>query len=140
VLNHLLKFTLFSTILLWLKPRWRGLLALTVFVILVHVIHAEYLGYVELSEDQQYLVASYFLKWLGLIFALVVYYIFAVAGLRVSGMSAAGNTGKAATVDERTISSNKDQDDGFDFLREKKELEGKADKLLDSSRRDDSRA
>lgn len=129
MLNQLLKFTLLSSILFWLKPRWRGLLALTVFVILVHVFHAEYLGYVELSENKKYLVASYFLKWLGLLAGLVIYYLFAVAGLRVAagpqsrgeGISAQVAPGKSMNV----------QDDGFDFLRNKNELEGRAEKLLE---------
>ena len=67
MLNQLLKFTLVSSLLLWLKPRWRGLLGLSVFVLLVHILHAEYLGYVELSGNSDFLVASYFVKWLGLV-------------------------------------------------------------------------
>lgn len=132
MLNQLLKFTLVSSILLWLKPRWRGLLALTAFVLLVHVLHAEYLGYVELSEDRQYLVASYFVKWLGLVCALVVYYMFAVAGLRISGLPVVAEKRAAVAKDQSLEIDSANRDDGFDFLREKKQLESRADKLLDS--------
>ena len=66
MLNQLLRFTLVSSILLWLRPRWKGLLTLGVVVILVHVLHGEYLGYVELSGDDSLLIWSYVVKWLAL--------------------------------------------------------------------------
>ena len=134
MLNQLLKFTLVSSVLLWLKPRWRGLLALAIFVVLVHVFHSEYLGYVELSGNKTYLVASYFLKWLGLLAGLVVYYVFAVAGLRVAGTQNAIERARNKPGEDAVSGVADDANDGFDFLREKKELQSKADKLLENRR------
>ena len=126
MLNQLLKFTLVSSLLLWLKPRWKGLLALCVSVILVHVIHGEYLGYVELSDDRSFLVWSYVLKWLALLAAVVVYLISILSGPRKAG-TRAGNGRIARAPDEQVTGPD---DDGFDFLRHKAELKNRADMLI----------
>lgn len=124
MLNQLLKFTLVSSLLLWLKPRWRGLLALTVSVVLVHIIHGEYLEYVELSEDRAFLVWSYVLKWVVLIVAVLVYLFLSFSGSR----KAAPRAIKAQKAQAPGVPA----DDGFDFLREKKALKSRADMVIAS--------
>lgn len=127
MLNQLLRFTLVSSVLLWLKPRWRGLLALTVVVLLVHVLHGEYLGYVELSGNDGYLLASYAVKWLALLVAVLAYYLFAIRGLSRPRKPAPQAPPKPPLVGDAAPPAG---DDGFDFLRRKKELEGEADKVI----------
>ncbi len=130
MLNQLLRFTLVSGALLWLRPRWKGLLALIVFVVLVHVLHGEYLGYVELSGNDEFLVWSFVLKWLALVSGVLAYLFLAV--LRTAG-------GKTSPTDvSKSAESpaagkpalNPAKNDGFDFLRDKKQLETRAEKLL----------
>ena len=127
MLNQLLKFTLVSSVLLWLRPRWRGLLALIVFVLLVHVLHGEYLGYVELSENSDFLVWSYALKWLALSLGVLAYFLLAIVGL---GRKEETPSPPASSTDSRPPPTSEPARDGFDFLREKKDLQGKADKVL----------
>jgi len=124
VLNQLLKFTLVSSALLWLRPRWRGLLALSVFVILVHVLHGEYLGYVELSGNADFLVWSYAVKWLALLAGVTAYFFLAVLGPPRRGNKK--EPPPVSTGQQSPLPS----DDGFDFLRSKKELESRADKVI----------
>ncbi|MEM9256113.1 MAG: hypothetical protein AAGA91_11725 [Pseudomonadota bacterium] len=122
--NQLLKITLFAAVWVWLKPRWRGLLALTVFVVMVHVLHGEYLSYVTLSDDRRFLVISYAIKWLALITGVLVYLFFS---LRSSGSEVKSHR---QDRDQPVRSVAERPDDGFDFLRDKKRLENRADKVL----------
>lgn len=132
MLNQLLKFTLISSLLLWLKPRWRSLLAFCVLVILVHLLHGEYLGYVELSGDRSFLVWSYLVKWAALTVGLLAYIFYIISG---------PNT-RAAGADESSIRKNQPKkvtrlaDDGFDFLRGKKHLQNRAEKIITQKKRE----
>lgn len=125
MLNQLLKFTLVSSVLLWLKPRWKGLLALGVAVFLIHVFHGEYLSYVELSRDNSLLVWSYVLKWIALIAVAGLYFFLVLFGLRKSA---------APSVKARKGQSPQEQSpgvgDGFDFLRQKKSLQNRAEMII----------
>jgi len=128
MLNQLLRFTLVSSLLLWLRPRWRGLLLLAVFVVLVHVLHGEYLGYVTLSGNDAFLVWSYVLKWLALGVGVLAYFLFAVVN---AGRGERAQAPKRAES-RRAVAPEQANDDGFDFLRRKKTLQGRADKIIDS--------
>jgi len=125
VLNQLLKFTLASSLLIWLKPRWKGLLALGVAVVLVQVLHREYLGYVELSGDKSLLVWSYVIKWVALAGAVIAYLFLILFGSRkgpgesTQARAAQGSRGNPARAD-----------DGFDFLREKTHLQSRAEMII----------
>ena len=125
MLNQLLKVTLISSLLLWLRPRWRGLLTLSVSVVLVHVLHGEYLGYVELSGNDAFLVWSFVLKWLALLCAVTVYLVMTLSSSRgeQSGEGHRRIKGPASSPPEG-------EDDGFEFLRRKKNLDSRAEKLL----------
>ena len=128
MLNQLLKFTLITSLLLWLKPRWRGLLALSALVIAVHTFHGEYLDYAERSGDQSFLVWSYVIKWIALTGGVLVYMVYMIAG----------QNNRAQSVDETRIKIKEKKkvntipiaDDGFDFLRRKKHLQNRADKII----------
>ncbi|MFK7733834.1 MAG: hypothetical protein AB8B48_19595 [Pseudomonadales bacterium] len=140
MLNQLLRFTLFSSALLWLRPRWRGLLALTASVVLIHVLHSEYLGYVELSGNSDFLVWSYVCKWLALVVCVSLYVGLAVYGLKAPGKSAPQQVRSAADVSldraakEPVSEPEMATDDGFDFLRSKQKLESRADKIIAKTR------
>ena len=132
MLNQLLKFTLISSLLLWLKPRWRGLLGLSALVIAVHTFHGEYLDYAERSGDQSFLVWSYVIKWIALAVGVLVYMAYMIAG----------QNNRAQSVDETRIKKKKKVntiplvDDGFDFLRKKKHLQNRADKIVAGNKLD----
>ena len=128
MLNQILKFTLFTSLWMWLRPRWRGLLALLVFIGLVTLGHREYLDYVTLSGDKDFLIWSYAVKWLLIASGLLVYFLLVVMWPRPRQTRAGkstGSKGQAATT------AAEPEDDGFDFLRSKKRLQSRAEKLLD---------
>jgi len=133
MLNQLLKFTLISSLFLWLKPRWRGLLALSALVILVHVLHGEYLGYVALSDDRSMLVWSYVFKWTVLTLGVLSYIFLALFGSKARTSYARGARKNINAPTETTVSV----DDGFDFLRQKKQLQSRAEIILSQKKRGD---
>ena len=122
MLNQLLKFTLISSLLLWLKPRWRGLLGLSVVVVVVHVFHGEYLNYAELSGNQSFLVWSYIIKWGVLIVSVLLYMAYTIYK-------------EICTLFDYSDAIKKMGNDfiqltGFDFLRKKKKLQSRAEKII----------
>lgn len=127
--NQLLKITLFTSVWLWLKPRWRGLLAIIVFVLLVNILHREYLDYVSISEDKAMLVWSFVVKWGLIIIGVLLYFLSATLGGKPAQARPAAKD-KAGTDTPRQAGKPEGGDDGFNFLREKKVLENRADKLL----------
>ncbi|MFT4517922.1 MAG: hypothetical protein ACI9JM_000299 [Halioglobus sp.] len=128
MLNQLLKFTLVSSVLLWLRPRWRGLLSLSVFVILVHIFHGEYLDYVALSDDQSLLVWSFVIKWFALLGSIIAYFVFAVAGFKFG--ASGGDHSSAQGDGTKSQVSGGSAGDGFDFLRQKEKLQSRSEKVL----------
>ena len=130
MLNQLLKFTLLSSLLLWLKPRWRSLLAFCALVMLVHIAHSEYLRYVELSGDQSWLVWSYVVKWIVLLSGTLAYIFYGVSGPK----TLAKVQEKPGVLRQNNPSNSAVTDDGFEFLRNKKRLQNRADKLVASEK------
>ncbi|MDG2410792.1 MAG: hypothetical protein P8M21_03025 [Halioglobus sp.] len=128
MLNQLLKVTLISSFLLWLRPRWRGMLALALVVALVHVLHAEYLGYVELSGNDALLIWSFVVKWSVLAVAITVY--LAMTLTRQQGKGAPMDSRRKKNAPAGKTVSFRSEDDGFEFLRKKKRLESRAEKML----------
>jgi hypothetical protein len=128
MLNQILKFTVLTSVWLWLKPRWRALLAFIVSIIIITVAHREYLNYVEISGNQGFLVWSYILKWSALLVCIVAYLLASAWGLSSKKPAAAA----AATEPARLAQRVEGQDDGFDFLRRKKRLNSQAEKLLEA--------
>ncbi|MEZ5501195.1 MAG: hypothetical protein R3E50_00560 [Halioglobus sp.] len=102
------------------------MLALVILVVLVHILHGEYLGYVDLSGDRAFLVWSYVAKWLILAIGLLVYLLYAV-----STSKAPSRPEIRPGVDKRPLDTLPPvADDGFDFLRKRVQLQGRAEKLL----------
>jgi hypothetical protein len=127
--SQLLKITLFTSLWLWLKPRWRGLLALVVFIVLVTLGHREYLDYVQLSGDKEFLVWSFLVKWVLIALGLLAYFLLVVMWpTPVKGKAVKAGKNKSEVTG---VSTGAAQDDGFDFLRQKKQLQSRAEKLLE---------
>ena len=117
------KFAAFYLVSRWLMPRWR-MLSVTIFgVLLINYLHAEYLDYVAVSENTEYLVSSYVGK-----FTLIIGVIFGCI-LRLRANSSAKEETEVV-ADEQGIKPEHRNDDGFDFLREKKELDSRSSKIL----------
>ena len=57
----------------FLKPRLKGLISLIIFWFVLRFLHAEYLSYVELSDDTQYLIAAALTKIALYLLAFLIY-------------------------------------------------------------------
>jgi len=130
MLNQILKFTVITSIWLWLKPRWRALLAFIVSIVIINVLHSEYVKYVEISGNQDFLVWSYILKWSAMLFCILAYLLVNVWGISSKKTLPV----KAANESARVAPRVEGQDDGFDFLRRKKKLNSQSEKLLEVSK------
>jgi|DEB0MinimDraft_3_1074331.scaffolds.fasta_scaffold159626_1 hypothetical protein len=127
MLKSFLKLTAFVWIAKALKPRWRGLLLLFGSILAILAAHNEYLSYVVITQDHAYLMASYWLKYAVVLLALLIYLIFQEAPLRRLKAVAEANDNMLRNLDTKKAA------DGFDFLREKKQLKTHGEQLLDNS-------
>jgi len=135
MLNQILKFTVLTSIWLWLKPRWRALLAFVVSLVIINMLHGEYVKYVEISGNQDFLVWSYILKWSAMLICILAY-------LLVSAWSISSKKplpAKAVHEPSRPAARVEGQDDGFDFIRRKKKLNSQTEKLLEASKARDGK-
>ncbi|MGB1141668.1 MAG: hypothetical protein ACPG1A_12265, partial [Halioglobus sp.] len=80
-----------------------------------------------LSGDDTYLVMSFVIKWLALLFVAAAYLVFLLLGSRSTSSS---KDKPAAKGTAPAVSGQIPADDGFDFLRQKKRLENKAEKVI----------
>jgi len=135
MLNQILKFTVLTSIWLWLKPRWRALLAFIVSLVIINVLHREYVNYVEISGNQDFLVWSYILKWSAMLICILAYLLVSAWGISSKKIPPA----KVANEPVKLAPKIEGQDDGFDFLRRKKKLNSQAEKLLETSKAKDGK-
>jgi hypothetical protein len=135
MLNQILKFTVITSIWLWLKPRWRALLAFVISIVIITVAHREYVNYVEISGNQTFLIWSYILKWSALLVSTIAYWLVSAWGIGVKKSAIT----RAVSEPARPAPRVEGQDDGFDFIRSKKKLNSQAEKLLEESRARDGK-
>jgi len=118
--NQLFKIGLFVTLGLWLKHRLRGLACLLVVLLLTWIFHGEYLAYVERSGNTEYLLWSFIIKWLVIVTSFVLYYLLVEWRLAT----------RQDLNKQQTISTADPVGDGFDFLRQKQQLDSKVDMII----------
>ena len=122
----------------WFKNRWRSTLALAVFLALTASIHDEYIEYVELTNEASFLLASYFIKWVGIIIGVSLYVLLSILrGTSMKPNAILNQKHKASDATVKSSSSLDDEDDGFNFLREKDRLESRAEKLINGVSKDE---
>lgn len=126
MIRSILKTTVLLSTYFWLKPRWRGLALVIVSIALTGIIHTEYLHYVNITGNEDFLMTSYILKWLVYLLSLLMYILVAILKpSTVAGtMPRDSTTGRKETVEGQAV------EDGFDFLRQKTRLNNQADLLL----------
>ena len=150
MLNQLLKFTLISGFLLWLRRRWKWLVGCGAVIALAMYLHSEFLAYVaalppgsdRAAAASEYISAAFFAKNLMIFGALLTYFVVEMRASRRHGAtrrraaSGAGSTRNDSTVGEVAPADSDGADDGFDFLRHGQRLESRADKVLGTKRGD----
>lgn len=106
----------------FLKPRLKGLISLIIFWFVLRFLHAEYRSYVELSDDTQYLIAAALTKIALYLLAFLIYVFMVERKILLRT--------QREIESRQQQESNSTEDDGFDFIRHKKKLDGSAEKLL----------
>ncbi len=149
MLNQLLKFTLVSGFLLWLRRRWRWLAGCGGTIAVAMYLHGEFLDYVaalppgspSAAAANEYISTAFFAKNLVIFGALVTYFLVEMRdSKRRRARGRRAGSGRAATSSE-SIANKVDSDDtdvaaddGFDFLRHGRRLDNRADKILGPKR------
>jgi hypothetical protein len=107
----------------FLKPRFKGLLVLIAFWLVLRFLHGEYLSYVELSGNTEHLVVAALGKITLYVLAFLVYVLMVERKI----LQRTQQDIEVRTLQERAAG----EDDGFDFLRQKKKLQDSAEQLLE---------
>lgn len=123
MLRSATRFVALYAILRWLKPRWVRLAFLVISLVLISYSHSEYIRYVEITADPTSLAFSYQLKY-ALIVIVLVSFLISLKFMPSTNISKSDS--KKLTSRKKSVN----MDDGFDFLRDKKELDSRSDKIL----------
>jgi hypothetical protein len=123
MLRSATRLVVLYAILRWLKPRWIRLAFLVISLVLISYSHSEYIRYVEITADPTSLAFSYQLKY-ALIVIVLVSFLISLKFMPSKNLSKSDS--KKLTSRKKSVN----MDDGFDFLRDKKELDSRSDKIL----------
>ena len=116
-------FIALYAVLRWLKPRWVRLAFLVISLVLISYSHSEYIRYVEITADPTSLAFSYQLKYALIVIVLVS---FSISLKFMPSKNISRSDSKKLTSRKKSVH----MDDGFDFLRDKKQLDSRSDKIL----------
>ncbi|HIF74225.1 MAG TPA: hypothetical protein EYG31_13700 [Porticoccaceae bacterium] len=135
MLNFFFKSGLILFISLWLKPRLKGIVYAICVIAGIWLIQGEYLDYLSLINDFTYAGWTYLAKWMAIVITVVLYYYF--VEVPIKNAAASNDKGFSASgldigEEKRTIDqSMAEKDDGFNFLRKKKQLKNRSQKILE---------
>ena len=130
MLQALLKVAVFAALVRFLNLRWRSLLAVAFGIAVALLAHAEYLSYVELTDDTTYLFKSYWYKWAVIMLVVLLYTLTVELRLRKPKMD---TEEEFFPTPEKLTDNN--QDDGFDFIRQKERLMTRGERLLNEPKK-----
>ena len=136
MLSSLLRTGVFIFIGFWLKPRWKGIAVLCLGILFIWIIHSEFLTYSVIGEGRLSVGWSFVYKWAAILISVLTYSLFVELPLRdkrVRGdMDSSGSMfERNRDVQGETMGHNSTKkDDGFDFLRKKKHLKSRSQKIL----------
>ena len=145
MLNQLLKFTLVSGFLLWLRRRWKWLVGCGAVIAAAMYLHSEFMAYVaalpadsdRAAAASQYISAAFFAKNLVILASLLTYFLVEMRASRRSrdrrrreGAPAHPSSGVHTATGTAAAANDNAADDGFDFLRHGRKLENRAQKII----------
>lgn len=145
MLNQLLKFTLVSGFLLWLRRRWKWLLGCASVIVAAMYLHAEFLAYIEALPPEsdraaaasQYISVAFFAKNVVILGSLLTYFLVEMRASRRNrdrsrraASPAARSPGQNTTAEAGSAANYDAPNDGFDFLRHGRKLENRAEKVI----------
>ena len=139
MLNQILKFTLISSVALFLRKRWKRLSACALAIVAAFYIHGEYLDYVgalpagtpAAAQAGEYLLTVFLLKNAVIAAAVLVVIVLEVRASRGKGTAHARQENAASSSPEDAPpSSGAGQGDGFDFLRHRRTLASRSEQVI----------
>ncbi|MYD99346.1 MAG: hypothetical protein F4X98_18430 [Gammaproteobacteria bacterium] len=148
-LNQILKFTLVSGFLLWLRRRWKWLAGCGGVIAAAMYLHGEFLDYVEAlppgSEEAtiagDYIAVAFAIKNVVIFASLLTYFLVEMRASKRRRKGRPRSVDDAGTAEPglppRRDSEGRDDpmaDDGFDFLRHGRKLENRADRVIGNKR------
>lgn len=147
MLNQLLKFTIFSGFLLWLRRRWKWLAGCGGVILAAMYLHGEFLDYVEAlpagSEGAalagEYIAVAFAIKNIVIFASLLTYFLVEMRASKRRRRHGTDAVDMPRTTERRASSrgssmseDDAEADDGFDFLRHGRKLESRAEKIVKS--------
>ena len=136
MLSSLFRTGVFIFIGFWLKPRWKGIAILCFGISLIWIIHSEFLTYSVIGEGSLSVGWSYVYKWAAILLSVLIYSLFVELPLRAkrakdkTGYSGSKLKKNRGNLQESLGHNFIKKDDGFDFLRTKKDLKSRSQKIL----------
>jgi hypothetical protein len=118
MINQLLKVGVLIATGRFFKQRWRGVLAVLAVWIVLWVVHGEFVQYVELSGNTQYVLHASILKILVYLLSIAIYVWRVERPLWPKTPAPIAPTAIAHTTPPKPVTLISG-DDGFDFLRRK---------------------
>ena len=134
MINQLLKLGVLIATGRFLKPRFKGLLWVAAVWLLLWFVHSEYVEYVQLSGDTSFVLKAALIKTGLYALSIALYVLLVERRLWPKPVkmppSQAAATALTATATATEPALRPGQDDGFDFLRDKRKLRDQAEDLL----------
>jgi len=134
MINQLLKLGTLIATGRFLKPRFKGLLWVAAVWLLLWFVHSEYVEYVQLSGDTSFVLKAALIKTGLYALSIALYVLLVERRLWPKPVkmppSQAAVTALPATAPATEPALRPGQDDGFDFLRDKRKLRDQAEDLL----------
>jgi len=135
MLNFFFKSGLIFFISIWLKPRFKGIVCVICVIAGIWLIQSEYLDYLSLINDFTYAGWTYLAKWIASFLIVILYYYFVEVPIKNAAIdNDKGSTASRLKIgeEERVIDQSiTEKDDGFNFLRGKKQLKNRSQKILE---------
>ena len=145
MLNQLLKFTLVSGFLLWLRRRWKWLAGCGGVIAAAMYLHGEFLDYVaalppgseEAAFAGDYIAVAFAVKNVVILASLLTYFLVEMRASKrrrkdMTDSDRADMTNASRSSSRRGYGGEDDAkaDDGFDFLRHGRKLDSRAEKVI----------
>ena len=134
MINQLLKLGVLIATGRFLKPRFKGLLWVAAVWLLLWFVHSDYVEYVQLSGDTSFVMKAALIKTGLYALSIALYVLLVERRLWPKPVkmppSQAAATALPATATATEPLLRPGQDDGFDFLRDKRKLRDQAEDLL----------
>lgn len=137
VFHHFLKWSLLISFWRRYRAALKQLPILVIAVLLIYNIHADYVAYVEVSDDHRFLAGSFVVKWALIAFLVLGYWLYA-RHLLSHKNKAQPKSMDRKKGDNALNSTDSDTPDPFEKIRNKSTLLSRSEYLINKKNREKS--